>query len=66
MARLSEKAQKKRAQYNIDFKKRSYKRYRLDVRYDNTEIIEKLDSVPNKNKYLQDLIKADIEKDKKG
>ena len=42
------------------------KRYGFPVMIDTEpEVIAKLDSVPNKSKYIKDLIKADIEKGEK-
>lgn len=60
MARQSKESKKRKSLYDMDYKKKSYRRYRLDVRYDDTEVIDFLESLENKNKYLLDLIKQDI------
>jgi hypothetical protein len=65
MAR-SEESKRHKVLYNIGYKAKTYRRYRLDVRFDNKDVIDKLESVPNRNKYLLDLIKADIDRQKKG
>lgn len=45
---------------NYDYKRKKYKRYIVLVRKDDDEIINKLNSVKSKNKYINNLINEDI------
>ena len=56
---MEEKKQTPQDRYHAKYRKQ----YKLDVQT-NTEadIIEKLESVPNKARYIKDLIRADIAK----
>ena len=49
---------------NNKFKKETYERLTIRIRKDDTEILEKLESVENKNKYILDLIRKDIKASK--
>ena len=65
MVRLSEQAKKRKAEYDAKYKKENERQYILHVNKNtNADIIAKLDSVPNKQKYIFDLIKKDIEDNK--
>ena len=55
---------KKRLEYNNAYNKQKYKNINFRVNKENTEILEKIKSVPNKAKYLTDLIRQDIKKSK--
>lgn len=55
---------RKKILYDIQYRKTNYREYRFQVRKDDTEIIEKLESVPNRKEYLVDLIREDIYKHK--
>ena len=60
-----EKADKLQAMYdrNNAYAKEKYRAYSLRFdRLDGSDIIQKLDSVPNKNDYIASLIRADIVK----
>lgn len=46
--------------YINEFNKNTYKMYPFRVRKDNTTIIEKLNSTPNINKYILNLIDNDV------
>ena len=46
--------------YIADFNKENYKMYQFRVKKNNKELIDKLDNVPNKNKYITNLILEDI------
>ena len=46
--------------YINEYNKDNYSMYPLRVRKNNYDVIEKLNSVPNRNKYLLDLIENDI------
>ena len=47
-------------EYINSYDKNKYKSYHFRVRKDNSILIDKLDSIENKNKYIMDLIKKDI------
>lgn len=53
---------KKRLEYNNQYNKQKYKNINFRVNKEDTEILEKIKSVPNKAKYLTDLICQDIKK----
>ena len=59
-------AQRKKAmafnqqKYIDDFNKETYKMFPFRVRKDNIEVINKLNNVPNKNKYIVSLIENNI------
>ena len=46
--------------YIDDFNKETYKMFPFRVRKDNIEVINKLNNVPNKNKYIVSLIENNI------
>ena len=48
--------------YINDFKKKNYKRVGIQIPLKDVEVIKKLESVENKNRYLIDLIRQDINK----
>lgn len=50
--------------WNNKYKAETYKRIALLVRKDDTEVIEKLESVESKNAYIIDLIRKDIKASK--
>lgn len=50
--------------YGNEYKKKHYKRYRMDVKFENKEVIEKMDSVEGKNAYLIRLVEEDIKREK--
>ena len=47
-------------EYISEFNKETYKMFPFRVRKDNVEIIEKLNSVSNKNRYITELIENNI------
>lgn len=55
---------KKRLEYNNAYNKQKYKNINFRVNKEDIEILEKIKSVPNKAKYLTDLIRQDIKKSK--
>lgn len=55
---------KKRLEYNNAYNKKKYININFRVNKKDTEILEKIKSVPNKAKYLTDLIRQDIKKSK--
>lgn len=61
---LSEESKKRKAAYNEAYKAKTYRRYLIRVRLDDTEVIEKLNSIENVQGYIVNLIRADIEKGK--
>ena len=46
--------------YVSEFNKETYKMFPFRVRKDNAKVIDKLESVPNKNKYITELIENNI------
>lgn len=54
----------KRQKYINVYNKAKYKNINFRVNKEDTEILEKIKSVPNKAKYLTDLIRQDIKKSK--
>ena len=50
----------KSTNYINEYNKENYKMYPFRVRKDNDSVIEKLNSIPNRNKYILDLIENDI------
>lgn len=52
----------KRRKYEIEFHKINYYRVNFSVNKKETEIIKKLESVPNKTDYIRQLIIDDIKK----
>ena len=46
--------------YVSEFNKETYKMFPFRVRKDNTNVIDKLESVPNKNRYITELIENNI------
>lgn len=55
---------KKRLEYNNAYNKKKYININFRVNKEDTEILEKIKSAPNKAKYLTDLIRQDIKKSK--
>ncbi len=53
---------KKRLEYNNAYNKKKYININFRVNKEDTEILNKLKNVPNKAKYLTDLIRQDIKK----
>lgn len=49
---------------NNEYKKRTYERLTIRIRKDDTEVLEKLESVESKNNYIVELIRADIKASK--
>ena len=52
---------RKRANYISEFNKANYKMYPFRVKKSETSLIEKLDSVPNRNGYITSLILEDLD-----
>lgn len=53
-----------KAEYDVKFHRENYTSVSLRFRNTDTEIIGKLNSVPNKVDYIRQLILADIQKEK--
>ena len=51
---------KKRADYLNKFNKENYKMYPFRIKKNDITLLEKLESVPNRNSYIRDLILEDI------
>ena len=49
---------------NEEYKKATYERVNVRIRKDDTEVLEKLNSVKSKNNYIVELIRADIKASK--
>lgn len=49
---------------NAEYKKKNYTSVNIRIRKDDTEILEKLETVESKNKYILDLIREDIKASK--
>lgn len=49
---------------NEEYKKVTYERVNVRIRKDETEVLEKLNSVKSKNNYIVELIRADIKASK--
>lgn len=49
---------------NTEYKRDNYKQIKFLVRKDDTEVLEKLDSVPSKAEYILKLIRNDIKASK--
>lgn len=56
---------KKKLAYNNAYNKKKYTNINFRVNKEDIEILEKIKSVPNKAKYLTDLIRQDIRKSEK-
>ena len=52
------------SKYIQEYQKQTYKRYIFQVRKENLELINWLESKPNKQRYILDLIEADLKKSK--
>lgn len=52
---------RRRANYISEFNKANYKMYPFRVKKSETSLIEKLDSVPNRNGYITSLILEDLD-----
>ena len=63
--RYKKMVSKKRLEYNNTYNKQKYKNINFRVNKEDTEILEKIKSVPNKARYLTDLIRQDIKKSEK-
>lgn len=50
----------KQINYIAEYNKANYKMYPFRVRKDNNNVIEKLNNISNRNKYILDLIERDI------
>lgn len=50
----------KQINYIAEYNKANYKMYTFRVRKDNNNVIEKLNNISNRNKYILDLIERDI------
>lgn len=53
----------KQVQYISEYNKENYKMYQFRVKRSDAEIIDKLDSIENRNSYLVDLIRSEIRSD---
>lgn len=54
------------AKATAKWQKNHLRQIKFNLNYDtDADVIEKLDSTPNKQGYIKDLIRADIEKEKK-
>ena len=51
---------KNQLKYISNYNKEKYKMYQFRVKKSNFDLIQKLDSVPNRNSYINDLILEDI------
>lgn len=49
---------------NAEYKKKTYTTFTMRIRKEETEVLEKLESVDSKTKYIVDLIKKDIKASK--
>ena len=58
------KPRKEADKKNNEYKRDNYKQIKFLVKKDDTEVLEKLDSVPNKAEYILRLIRKDIEASK--
>lgn len=66
MAKLSEKARKKKSEYNTLYNSKNIRRFVLNANCNtDKDIIEHLEKTSNKQKYIFDLIRADILANKK-
>ena len=52
------------SKYIQDYQKQTYKRYIFQVRKDNADLISWLESKPNKQRYILDLIEKDMNQNK--
>lgn len=59
-----EKWKANKINYNNQYNKDSYFNVAITIRKDNTEVINKLNSVKSKNAYIIDLIEQDIKRSK--
>lgn len=57
---MSEKKQTRTAHWN-KYNKENYKFFRLKIKNTDTQVLNKLNSVPSKNGYVLELIRKDIE-----
>lgn len=56
------KATIKRKAYIIDYNKETYKQFKFNVnRNTESDLIEYIETLPNKNQYIKDLIRRDME-----
>ena len=61
MAKLSEKARKNKVGYNVEYKKKMIKQFKMELNYNTmADVIEWLDTKDNKQGYVIDLIRKDI------
>ena len=66
MAKLSDKARQKKSKYNTEYNAKNTRRFVMNANKNtDQDIIEKLESVENKQKYIFDLIRKDIIANKK-
>lgn len=66
MAKLSEKARKNKVDYNVEYKKKMIKQFKMELNYNTmADVIEWLDTKDNKQGYVIDLIRKDILANKK-
>jgi hypothetical protein len=55
-------ASEKKLNYIKEYNKKNYKQLKAYIKLDDTEVLEKLESVPSVQAYILDLIKQDIRK----
>ena len=61
MAKLSEKARKNKVDYNVEYKKKMIKQFKMELNCNTmADVIEWLDTKDNKQSYVIDLIRKDI------
>ena len=66
MAKLSEKARKNKVDYNVEYKKKMIKQFKMELNCNTmADVIEWLDTKDNKQGYVIDLIRKDILANKK-
>lgn len=61
MTKLSETARKNKVDYNIEYKKKTIKQFKMDLNYNTmSDVIDWLDKQDNKQGYVIDLIRKDM------
>ena len=61
MAKLSDKARKNKIDYNVEYKKKMIKQFKMELNCNTmADVIEWLDTKDNKQGYVIDLIRKDI------
>lgn len=60
---MAQKKEKKRNEYWIKYAKKNYRQVKIIIRYDEQDVLNKLENVDSISQYIIKLIKDDLKKE---